>query len=218
MFTWICDKCGAEVPPSYSECPRCAGEAAAPPAAEAAPAAEALAKTPAQPAAPAVPPSRFLGLPGWVLALLSALVFATVLAGGFVAYQEFQKRAAAPRQAPAFQPPSLPSPEAVKAHPMTRFIEITGLRLTEDHQQKASVQFVVVNHSSAEIGDLGASVNLKAVTVKGEQEPVGTFSFKIPSLGPDESKDLKVPLTTKLRVYELPDWQFLRADFQITSP
>lgn len=24
MFTWICPKCGSEVPPSYAECPRCA--------------------------------------------------------------------------------------------------------------------------------------------------------------------------------------------------
>ena len=53
---------------------------------------------------------------------------------------------------------------------------------------------------------------------KGDQQPVGTFSFKIPLLGPYESKELKAPVDTKLRVYELPDWQFLRADFQITSP
>jgi len=153
-----------------------------------------------------------------VLALLSALVFVTVLAGGYVAYQELQKRTEGPQQAPAFQPPALPSPEAVKAHPMTRFIEITGLRLTEDKEQKAFVQFVVVNHSAAEIGDLGANVNLMAVTVKGEQQPVGTFSFKVPSLGPYEAKDLKAAVDTKLRVYELPDWQFLRAEVQLTSP
>src|SRR4051794_11894708 len=24
MFTWICPKCGSEVPPAYSDCPRCA--------------------------------------------------------------------------------------------------------------------------------------------------------------------------------------------------
>jgi hypothetical protein len=30
-------------------------------------------------------------------------------------------------------------------------------------------------------------------------------------LGPWESKDVKAPLETALRVYELPDWQFLRA-------
>ncbi|MBY0504994.1 MAG: zinc ribbon domain-containing protein [Bryobacteraceae bacterium] len=35
MFTWICPKCGTEVPPSYNDCPNCAARdkaAAAPPA------------------------------------------------------------------------------------------------------------------------------------------------------------------------------------------
>jgi hypothetical protein len=53
-------------------------------------------------------------------------------------------------------------------------------------------------------------VNLKAVA-RQSQELVGTFAFKI-SLGPYESKEIKAPLSTRLRVYELPDWQFLRAE------
>jgi hypothetical protein len=214
MFTWICPKCGAEVPPSYSECPKCGGQGAIPPA-EAPPAAEAPA---AAPAAPAAPP-RKAPLPGWLLAVVFSGVFVALLAGGFLIYQEIQaRRAAPPRQAAAFQPPSLPSPEQVKAHRLAAHIEVTGLRLTEDAKQNAFVQFVVVNHWPAEVADLGATVNLKAVSMKGEQQPVGTFSFKIPLIGPYESRDLKVPLNTKLRVYELPDWQFLRVDVQITSP
>jgi hypothetical protein len=31
-------------------------------------------------------------------------------------------------------------------------------------------------------------------------------------------KDVKAEIPTKLRVYELPDWQFLKADFEITDP
>ena len=41
---------------------------------------------------------------------------------------------------------------------------------------------------------------------------------KVPSLGPLEIKDISAKVTTKLRIYELPDWQFMRADFDITSP
>ena len=51
-----------------------------------------------------------------------------------------------------------------------------------------------------------------------DEEAVGNFSFKLPSLGPYESKDLSAPLNTKLRVYELPDWQNLVPDLQVTSP
>jgi hypothetical protein len=47
---------------------------------------------------------------------------------------------------------------------------------------------------------------------------VGTFSFKVASLGAYESKEMTGVLNTKLRVYELPDWQNLVADIQITSP
>ncbi len=214
MFTWICPKCGAEVPPSYSECPKCAAKAEAPAAAEQPAAALPAAAPPAPPA-----PPRKVPLPGWLLAVAFSGVFVVLLAGGFLIYQEIQARSAGPpQQAPAFQPPSLPSPEEVKAHRLAAHIEVTGLRLTEDAKQNAFIQFVVVNHWPAEVADLAATVNLRAVTMKGEQQPVGTFSFKIPLIGPYESKDLKAPVSTKLRVYELPDWQFLRVNVQITSP
>lgn len=220
MFTWICPKCKSEVPPAYSECPNCAAGAKAPAEKESPPSAPAAAQTPPRPSPPQpAAAARQTLLPGWALTVLFALGFAVLLGGGYFAYQGLTQKNAAPRPAsPPLDTPRLPSNAEVKAHPMTRYIEVTGLRLTEDAKQRAFVQFLVVNHSAAEIVGLAANVNLKAVTAKGEQEPVGTFSFKIPLLGPYESKELKGSVTTKLRVYELPDWQFLRADFQITSP
>jgi hypothetical protein len=118
--------------------------------------------------------------------------------------KEASTTAAAPLEAPTSASPAV--------QPLAEFknIELTGLRLTEDAKQKATVQCIVVNHSGADLGEISARVDLKAVTSK-DQEPVGSFVFKT-SLGPYESKDLKAPLTTKLRVYELPDWQFLRAE------
>ena len=44
------------------------------------------------------------------------------------------------------------------------------------------------------------------------------FDAKIPALGPQEDHDVLATTKTKLRVYEMPDWQFLRAEFDITSP
>ena len=220
MFTWICPKCKSEVPPAYSECPNCAATGKAPDEKESPPPAAVAAPAPSQPRAPRPgPAARQTGMPGWALTVLFALGFAVVLSGGYFAYQSLSRKKEAPRPAaPLLETPTLPSNAAVKAHPITQHIEITGLRLTEDAKQRAFVRFVVVNHSGAEIVDLAANVSLKAVTAKGEQEPVGTFSLKIPLLGPYESKELKGTVSTKLRVYELPDWQFLRADFQITSP
>ncbi len=118
---------------------------------------------------------------------------------------------AAPAQTTAAEPQTVTvqSP-AVQSNPVLRNLELTGLRLTEDPKQKPFVEFVVVNHSAADLGEISAKVNLRAAAKQG-QEPVGTFAFKA-SLGPYESKDIKAPLDTKMRVYELPDWQFLRVE------
>lgn len=52
MFTWICPKCGGEVPPSYSECPRCAEAAGRTPS----PPVPASAPVPVPQVAPVAPP------------------------------------------------------------------------------------------------------------------------------------------------------------------
>jgi len=76
----------------------------------------------------------------------------------------------------------------------------------------------VVNHSEADIGDISLLVNLRPTTAKPEDPPLVTFEAKVPSLGPEDLKQVTVDVPTKLRAYELPDWQFLKADFQVTSP
>jgi hypothetical protein len=61
-------------------------------------------------------------------------------------------------------------------------------------------------------------VGLKPTTATAEEPPFCAFPIKIPSLGPQEVVNATGECTTKLRVYELPDWQFIRASFTITSP
>lgn len=208
MFAWICPKCGQEVPPAYAECPNCAAGARPAEAPAGAPA-----PTPAAgPPAGAPPPQRSssVSAPWWFLALTIA---GTFLAVGMLVMLLQQRRTAAPPPQPS---PSValetPGPATAAASGELRDVELTGLRLTEDAQRKAFVRFVVVNHSGLGLGRLAATVHLKAVA-RQAQEPVGTFSFET-TLGPYEAKDLQVPLETKLRVYELPDWQFLRAELQ----
>jgi ABC-type oligopeptide transport system substrate-binding subunit len=48
--------------------------------------------------------------------------------------------------------------------------------------------------------------------------PLITFPAQVSRLGPSELKDVKVEVPTSLRVYELPDWQFLKADLEIAAP
>ncbi len=228
MFTWICPKCGKEVPPSYSECPNCAAPAQPEPAAPAEqpgaepsspvaktvpvpmppPAAAAPAPPPPAPAPAAARPGR-VTVPGWMLSLLVAA--ALIIIGLTMIVIRNNSRAATAAQAAPASPLEAPAPApASTTNPVFRNVELTGLRLTENDKHEAYVQLVAVNHSPADLGEITATIHLRAVA-KQTEEPVGTFTLKV-SLGPYEAKDLKLPLDTKMRVYELPDWQFLRAE------
>ncbi len=103
-------------------------------------------------------------------------------------------------------------------HPLAKYLEIAGFRLSEAKQGKITVRFSVINHSDADIADLGLNVGLKPVTAAAADAPFCTFSVKVATLGPQEIANSSGECTTNLRVYELPDWQFIRASFQITSP
>jgi hypothetical protein len=148
------------------------------------------------------------------LSILFAVCF-IALAVSFVTYYQYRKSLPSKADPAAASTAAVP---AVKQSSIARFIEVTGFRVSENEKQKAQVDFVVVNHSGADIPDLGGTVTLKAVASNADQEPVATFEFKLKSLGPYEAKDMKLPIQTKMRAYELPDWQFLKADVQITSP
>jgi hypothetical protein len=152
------------------------------------------------------------------MSILFALAFIGLGLGLYSLIQHFRggpSAAAAPGV-------SLENPSAkaagAKAHPFQKYIEVTGVRLLEDKKKATEARFLVVNHSGADIADLSANVTIWGRTVKSEEESVGTFNFKLPSLGPYESKEMTAKLNTKLRVYELPDWQNVTSEVQITSP
>ncbi len=226
MFTWICPQCGREVPPSENECPDCARRSSVKP-----PSGPLDTALPAQAPAPSTkPPQRSAaraGLPVWLLALLFALGFAAVGAAGFFAYQHFSS--ANKFQRPVPRPGSILSasgspagvaeaPGATVASLLLENLEVTGLRLVEDKQKKLEIRFLLVNHSPAPLTDIAATVTLRPSTAKPGKETVGTFAFRLPGLEPYESRDMLAPVEAKMRLYELPDWQFLRADVVLTSP
>jgi hypothetical protein len=208
MFAWICPTCGREVPPSESECPDCA----------AGPAPETAAIPPAAPEPAQPPPARARrkkGTPTWLLATIFATGFLALGAAAYYGYYRFSGANRTAANTPQWESPAPPAP---RTSPVARFIEITGIRLTEDSRQNVQVQFLVVNHSAADIAKLEAKVTLRTREGKSAGPVLGTFSFRLPSLGPYESRELRTTLDTHLRAYEIPDWQFLAADVEITSP
>lgn len=101
---------------------------------------------------------------------------------------------------------------------MAKYIELAGFRVREKGAGKLEIQFAAINHSEADLGDLTMDVNLRTTTAKPDDPPLCSFSAKLGPIGPEELKQVTATVPSKLRVYELPDWQFLKADFQITEP
>jgi len=101
---------------------------------------------------------------------------------------------------------------------LAKYIELVGFRVNEKSAGHLEVQFAVVNHSEADLGAVKMDVNVRTTAAKPGDPPLLTFSAKVPSLGPSELKPVSVDVPTTLRGYELPDWQFLRADFDLIEP
>ncbi len=116
-------------------------------------------------------------------------------------------------------PPEPPgAATAIGNNPINKHLEVTGFRVAEQGAGKLKITFAVINHSEADLSDLSLKIKLTTTAAKPNDPPVADFETKVALLGPHENKDVTVTVPTKLRIYELPDWQFLRAQFEITSP
>jgi hypothetical protein len=104
-----------------------------------------------------------------------------------------------------------------KPHPLQKYIEIAGVRFIGDKKQ-TQARFLVINHSEAEIVGLAGALTVWARTQKSEEDTVGTVTFKAGDIGPNQSREVTAPISTKLKIYELPDWQNVTSDLRITSP
>ncbi len=103
------------------------------------------------------------------------------------------------------------APAAAGSHRFAKYIEIGGFRMTEE-KQKPVVKMVVINHSAGDLGEVKLRITVSATDGK----ELGTTEV-VASLGPLAVQDVTAPLKSKLRAYELPDWQFIRATFDIIS-
>jgi hypothetical protein len=153
-------------------------------------------------------------LPTPVLMLLFAAAFLLVGAVVYYGYQRFST----PSVASSGTAPAASATKPKPTNPIQKYIEVVGIRLTTDAKKKPVAKFVIINHASTEVDNLGANVTLWASTSRSEEDSVGSFNFRLDRIGPYESKEISAPFNTKLKVYELPDWQNATAEVQITSP
>jgi hypothetical protein len=162
------------------------------------------------------PPARGMNLPVWLLTILFACALGGVL-GGLYWIMQSNRAQTGSGPAPTAAVESPAAKPGAKPNPLQKYIEVSGVRFVLDAKKKTQARFVLINHSEADISGLAGNVTIWGRTRKSEEDAEGTFSFTT-NLGPFESKELTVPLNTKLKIYELPDWQNVTADVQITAP
>ena len=216
MFTWICPQCGGEVLPSQDECPRCVRAAnpqpAPPPEAERAvvhtiPVAAPVAAVPMAPVYTPMAPSylpppepRSTGLRDL---LVTVGVAAVLLGAGYY----FWTRAERSEKAAGSKKAELETVTGARStHPLSKYIEVTGIRLRMPKPGQAEVQLLVVNHSAAEIAALSMDVVLVG---KGTTKEVAVFPVTVKRLSPFASAEVTAKAKTTFSAIDLPDWQFL---------
>lgn len=161
------------------------------------------------------PPAKS-GPPAWLAGTGVAVGLLIVLGLAYYFLQPASTRALRADKA-AGEKAAASTAQEKAANPIQKYIEVVGIRLvTQD--KKPVAKFVVINHSTGEIAGLEANVTLWASTKRSEEDSVGTFKFKAATLAPNASQDITAPLTTRLKPYEMPDWQNLTAEVQITAP
>jgi hypothetical protein len=162
------------------------------------------------------PPPVSGGLPTWLLTILFALAVLGVVAGVVWTVGYFHNR---PETKPSAAVESPAAKPGAATNPFQKYIEISGVRFGEDpkHKGKTVVRFIVTNHSDAELDGISGNVTVWGATRKSEEDAQGTFTFTT-DLKPMESKEVSAALNSKLKIYELPDWQNVTTDVQITAP
>jgi hypothetical protein len=163
------------------------------------------------------PPQRTgINLPVWLLTVIFAVAIGGVV-GAIYWFLQSNRGQAGSGPAPTAAVESPAAKPGAKTNPFQKYIEVAGVRFVQDSKKKTQAKFLLINHSEADINGLAGNVTIWGRTKKSEEDAEGTFTFTT-NIGPFESKEITVPLNTKLKIYELPDWQNITADVQITSP
>jgi hypothetical protein len=159
-----------------------------------------------------------MNLPVWLMTILFAAAIGGVVSGVYWLLPS-NRGSAGTGPAPAAVVESPAAKPGAKANALQKFIEVSGVRFVPDSKKKGATiaKFLIINHSESDINGLTGNVTIWGRTQKSEEDAQGTFTFTT-SLGPYESKEMTAPMNTKLKIYELPDWQNITTDVQITAP
>jgi hypothetical protein len=120
----------------------------------------------------------------------------------------------APEPARTIQPAPAPPLPVAEGHPGAKFVEVAGLRVITAPNRKPQLQYLVINHSAAELTGLNIHIAARAA-----DSPAGAPLFRVssivPSLAAYQSKEVRTDLDAGLSAASIPDWQSLRTEILI---
>ncbi|MFN9921220.1 MAG: hypothetical protein ACK555_15790, partial [Acidobacteriota bacterium] len=171
---------------------------------------------PAPAAAPAPAPQTYTlteparrPIPGWLAALLAFAAISAIVYG-IVSYSRSNRDNSTAKSAE--------NKERAATAPYAKYLELTGFRMLEAPGKKLRIQFLAVNHGSADLPNISGTITLR---IKGspEAEPAATFAFNISSLPAFEAKDVTIKeFSQQRKFFDMPDWQFIEPVVEFTAP
>jgi hypothetical protein len=120
----------------------------------------------------------------------------------------------APQHAQAATTPAAQTTSVAATYPLAKSVEVTGFRFI-DSGKRQEVHYLIVNHSSAALGDVTLFVTLWASGTKPGQPPLLRYSLKTPGIGPYEAKEMTTAVDKMPRSASLPEWQDLRVQVEV---
>jgi hypothetical protein len=146
----------------------------------------------------------------WPMVLVAALIIAVVSAFQYLTSNHDGQTAFVP--GPAVSAKAAPAARArvIEEHPGARSVEVAGIRVLTSPNRKPQLQFIVINHSSREL--TGLNIRIAVRSVDGPDAPLFTVSSVVPSLAPNQAKEIRADVNTPLQPSDIPDWQSLRTD------
>jgi hypothetical protein len=109
--------------------------------------------------------------------------------------------------------PTFESPAATRSkHPMAKHLELSGFRV-QSVKNNLTFTYVVINHSGADLPPMKLKVTIRSPSKAALFE----FPADVPAIGPFESREITTNVKGNFKPYELPDWQMIHAEFDITS-
>lgn len=153
-------------------------------------------------------------MPAWAVTLIVAVILIGGGSGALYLYKNGGTKSSSAQAGTAMETPE-EAAKAARGNPYAKYIEVTGIRISENPKKQLEVKVAVVNHSLAELPDLTVNVKLKSTKANPGDPPIAAFKVNVSAMAPLETRDVKTITSTSLRAYELPDWQFMTAEYTV---